>query len=72
MSAREELTNELCQWRSSEDMEWVSSRFDDLQNEILRKAAAKIRAEVEDWDGWPEKQQHWNTVADFIDPDKGK
>ncbi|MFD4234284.1 hypothetical protein [Streptomyces sp. NPDC058542] len=34
-----------------------------------RELAEKIRADADEWDGWPEKQAFMRYAADLIDPE---
>lgn len=74
MSAREDLTNELLQWCSATEMEWVEASFDQMKKDILHEAAEKIRSLRNDCRYDPDSTQYqvMSGSADLIDPEVGR
>lgn len=72
MSARDELYNELRQWCSKTEVEWITAALDAYRVEILREAAETIRRHYDVKDKpckAPSGYVNPAVVANLIDPE---
>jgi hypothetical protein len=66
---RASIHGDLDRWYG-EEYDRLSELLDDLLQAHAHELAEKIRAEADEWDGWPDSQATMRAVADRIDSEE--